>query len=198
VEIRARERSIAEIRATNVKLIWANVLGMVVILLLAIKLATQSEIIINQTPGMPEHAVIEKTAMDKGAQKATLSAVTSAIAQVNPANYEYVKPMIQAFLAPAAFTKVSAEIDAKVQKLILQRELGSYYFVQKAYEYDAATDRHFIVGDVHTVNAAKDTAATYVFEYAVHVENYRLVVDEAVSYAGDRPHDGEWLKATKR
>jgi conjugal transfer pilus assembly protein TraE len=198
MEIKARERSIAEVRALNSKLIWANLLGMGIILLLALKLATQSQIIINQTPGMPDHAVIEKTAMDKAAQHATLSAITAAITQVNPANAEYAKPMIQVYLAPAAYTRISSEIDAKVQRLILQHELGSYYFLEKSYQYDPETDRHFIVGDVHTVNAARDTASPYVFEYAVHVENYRLVVDDAQSYAGDRPHDSTWLKQNKR
>jgi conjugal transfer pilus assembly protein TraE len=197
VEIKARERSIAEFRSDKNKLIWSLVLSMIVITLLAIKLCTQSEIIINQTPGMPDHTVIEKTAMDKRAQQATLSAVTAAIAQVNPANYQYVKPMIQVYLAPALYTKVSADIDAKVQQLILQHELGSYYFVQKSYEYDPQLDRHFIVGDVHTVNAAKDTAAATVFEYAMHVENYRAVIDDAQSYPGEQPHDSQWRKAHK-
>ena len=56
----------------------------------------------------------------------------------------------------------------------------------------------FVYGDVHTVNAARDSAEPYVFEYQVHVENYRLVVDEVVSYAGERTHDSEWLKNNKR
>jgi conjugal transfer pilus assembly protein TraE len=198
MEFKARERSIAEVRSLNTKLIWGHVLSAGTILLLALKLATQSQIIINQTPGMLDHGVIEKTAMDKASQHATLSAITAAITQVNPANAEYAKPMIQVFLAPAAYTRISAELDAKVQKLIVQHELGSYYFVEKSYQYDPETDRHFVVGDVHTVNAARDTAAPYVFEYAVHVENYRMVVDDAQSYAGDRPHDGAWLRQNKR
>ena len=198
MEIGARNQSIAEVRAKNTLLIWicGGLTGAVV--LLAVKLATQSEIIINQTPGMPDHSVIEKTAMDKGAQHATLSAVTAAIAQVNPANFEYMKALVQVFLAPTAYTRISQEIDAKVQMLIKQHELGSYYFVERAYEYDPTLNKHFVYGDVHTVNAAKDSATPYVFEYAIHVENYRLVVDEAISYAGDRAHNSEWLKSNKR
>jgi len=198
MEIKAREQSNAELRKKNDRLIWANLGSIGVALLLALKLVTQSEIIIHRTPGMPNDSVIEKTAMDKGAQRATLNALTSAIAQVNPANAEYVKAMVQAYLAPAAYTKVSKEIDEKVQLLVQQHELGSYYFVWRAYEYDPQIDRHFVMGDVHTVNAAKDTAAPFVFEYAAHVENYRLVVDDPISYPGDRPHDFEWRKANKR
>ena len=56
-----------------------GILGLA-ILFLAIKLAFQSEIIIQQTPGMPNGSVIEKSTMDKGSQRAILSAVTSAIA----------------------------------------------------------------------------------------------------------------------
>lgn len=198
MELNPRNQTVAEVRSSNVKLVWAVLILSVVLVALSIKLVTQTEIIINQTPGMPNHAVIEKGAMDKGAQKATLSAVTSAIAQVNPANYEYMKAFVQAFLSPTAYTKVTQEIDAKVQMLIRQHELGSYYFVMRGYLYDPALDHHFVYGDVHTVNAARDSAEPYVFEYHVHIENYRLVVDEVVSYAGDRPHDSQWLRDNKR
>ena len=198
MEITVRNQSIAEVRSVNRKLIWCNLLLVIVVAALSIKLATQTEIIINQTPGMPNHAVIEKGAMDKGAQKATLSAVTAAITQVNPSNFEYMKAFVQAFLSPTAYTKVTQEIDAKVQMLIRQHELGSYYFVMHGYLYDPVLNHHFVYGDVHTVNAARDSAEPYVFEYLIHVENYRLVVDELTSYAGDRPHDSEWLKNNKR
>jgi conjugal transfer pilus assembly protein TraE len=198
VEINARNQSIAEIRSKNNKLVWAAVVQGVVSLLLAIKLVTQSEIIINQTPGMPNNAVIEKSVMDKGAQKATLSTLTSAIAQTNPVNAEFNKEFIQAFLSPSAYTRVSRAIDDQVARLTAQHELGSYYFVQRAYEYDPGTNKHFVQGDVHTVNAARDTAQPYVFEYSVHVENYRLVVDEVTSYQGDRVHDAEWLRSNKK
>ena len=171
-----------------------GILGLA-ILFLAIKLAFQSEIIIQQTPGMPNGSVIEKSTMDKGSQRAILSAVTSAIAQINPSNAEYQKQCIQAFLAPAAFTKISKVIDDRVATLASQRELGSYYFVLRLYEFDPILDRHFVVGDVHTVNAAHDTPEAFTFEYQVHFENYRLVVDDETTYAGDRPHNSEWVKA---
>lgn len=198
MELNARTQSIAEVRATNKKLIWALLGSSGTILLLALKLATQSEIVINQTPGMPDHAVIERSSMDRGAQHATLSTVTAAISQVNPSNYEYVKPLLQIYLAPAVYTRITQEIDTKVQLLITQHELGSYYFVERSYEYDPALNRHFILGDVHTVNAGKDSAAPYVFEYPIHVENYRLLVDDVVSYPGDRAHNSEWLKSNKK
>ena len=198
MELNPRNQTVAEVRSSNVKLVWAVLILSIVLVALSIKLVTQTEIIINQTPGMPNHAVIEKGAMDKGAQKATLSAVTSAIAQVNPANYEYMEAFVLAFLSPTAYTKVTQEIDAKVQVLIRQHELGSYYFVMRGYQYDPVLDHHFVYGDVHTVNAARDSAEPYVFEYQVHVENYRLVVDEVVSYVGDRPHDSQWLRDNKR
>jgi hypothetical protein len=198
MELNARNQSIAEVRATNKKLIWGLLGALATILLLALKLATQSEIIINQTPGMPDHSIIEKTSMDRGAQHATLSTVTASISQVNPANYEYVKPLLQVYLAPTVYTRITQEIDTKVQLLVTQHELGSYYYVEKAYEYDPALNRHFIYGDVHTVNAGKDTATAYVFDYAIHVENYRLVVDDVVSYPGERAHNSEWLKANKK
>jgi hypothetical protein len=167
-------------------------------LILCIKLFLQSEIIVQQTPGMPSGVVIEKSSWDKRAQQATLLAVTNAIASINPANADYQRQLLQVFLAPSAFTRISLEIDDRIKKLTEQRELGSYYFVWRAYDYDSALDRHFVTGDVHTVNAAHDTPEAYVFEYQAHVENYRLVVDTVSSYPGDRPHDSGWIKEHRK
>jgi len=194
MELSSRERSVKELRDLVAKLTMA-LLGLVVALLLVtLKLFFQSEIVIERSAGMPSGSVIQKSAWDKHAELATLLDVTNAIANINPGNAEYQKQLLQVFVAPASFTKISAEIDDRAKKLADQRELGSYYFIWKAFDYDEALDRFFVRGDVHTVNAAKDTAEPWVFEYEAHVENYRLVVDKISSYHGDRAHDSAWLK----
>lgn len=197
MELEARSQSIAEVKQRNKHLIWA-VLGLTVaVVLLASRIATQSAIVVLQTPGMPSSAEIEESAVDKGTQMATLITLTSSIAQINPANAAFMKRVIQNYLLPEAYTEVSAEIDAKVRQLELQHELGSYYFVFKSYRYDPVLRRHFILGDVHTVNAARDTPEPYVFEYRIQVMNYRLWAAKPIVYPGDRPHDSEWLKSNE-
>jgi len=194
MELSNRERSVKELRDLNAKLTMA-LLGLVVgLLLVTIKLFFQSEIVVERTAGMPTGSVIQKSAWDKKAQLATLLDVTNAIANINPANAEYQKQLLQVFLAPASYTRIAAEIDDRSKKLADQRELGSYYFIWKAFDYDEALDRFFVRGDIHTVNAAKDTAEPWVFEYETHVDNYHLVVDKVSSYHGDRAHDSAWLK----
>lgn len=158
----------------------------------------QSKIVVLETPGMPANSVIQKTSMDKGAQRAVLTAVTSNLVQINPGNIEYQKAFLQAYLAPATYTKVSMEMDTQIKRLLDQRELGSYYFVLKNTEYDPKIDTHFIIGDVHTVNAAKDTAEPYVFEYNMHVENYRPVIDSITTYPGTRPRNSAWKEGQKK
>lgn len=198
MDIKERTRSLAE----SAKLIryqqYTNSSLVGVVLLLAFALFRQDKIIINQTPGMPNDSVIRKSSMDKGAQRAVLVAVTSNIAQINPANAGYQKAFLQSFLSPASYTKISREIDVRVKQLVEQRELGSYYFVLKRTEYDPELDAHFVMGDVHTVNAAKDTALPYVFEYKMHIENYRAVIDDIKTYEGDRAHNSAWLKEQKK
>lgn len=198
MDINTRNQSITELRRRNKTLTTALTFISAALFLSLLKSFFQSEIIIQQTPGMPNNSVIERSTMDKGAQRATLSAVTSNIAQINPANAEYQKAFLQVFLAPAAYTKVSEEINAKVAKQISERELGSSYFVMQRYEYDPILNRHFVLGDVHTVNAAKDSAQAYVFEYIAHVENYRLVIDDITTYIGERAHNSEWIEANKK
>lgn len=197
MELEARSQSIAEVKQRNKHLIWA-ILGLTVtVVLLASRIATQSAIVVLQTPGMPNAAEIEESAVDKGTQMATLITLTSSIAQVNPANAEFMKRVIQNYLIPEDYTTVSQEIDAKVQLLEKQHELGSYYFVFRSYRYDPVLHRHFVLGDVHTVNAARDTPEPYVFEYRIQVTNYRVWAAKPVVYAGDRPHDSEWLKSNQ-
>lgn len=198
MDIDQKNRTVAEIKADKNKLMWVIVMLAAALLLVSIKLVFQSDKVILQTPGMPNNSVIEKNAMDKGAQKAVLLAVTSAITQINPTNVEYQKEFVQVFLSPKAYTKVSRDMDATAQKLANQRELGSYYFVMSGYLYDPILDRHYVIGDVHTVNAAKDTAEKWVFEYPMHIENYRPVIDDVLTYPGDKPHGSEWIKANKK
>lgn len=173
--------------------------GLAAALLIALTcLFTQNRTVVMMFPGIPSGTEARKSSMDIGAQRALLVAVTSNIVSVNPANAEYQKNFLQAFLSPQQYTRLSAEIDAKARQLAEQRELGSYYFVFRRHEYDPKLDRHFVIGDVHTVNAAKDTAEPWAFEYRMHVENYRPVVDDALSYRGDKAHDSVWLEAQKR
>jgi len=198
MDLISRNQSLSELKNEN-RILRLIILGVsIALVFISIKHAFQTEIVVMQTPGMPNNTVIEKSNMNKEAQMATLYAVTNNIAQVNPSNSEYLKTFLQAYLAPAAYTRISKEIDNQVAKLLSQRELGSYYFVLRAYDYDAALDKHFVRGDVHVVNAAKDTATPYVFEYAIHVENYRIVVDDVKTYEGEREHNTEWLKNAKK
>lgn len=198
MDIDTRNQSVAELKKRNGFLTVSNTCVGIGLLLVCFKLVMQSEIVITQTPGMPASSVIERSNFDKGAQMATLYAVTTVVASINPGNAEYQKVFLQSYLSPQCYTKVIAEIDALVARLTSQRELGSYYFVTKGYRYDPVVNKHFVLGDVHTVNAAKDTAQPYVFEYLAHVENYRMWVDDLKSYPGDKPHDAEWQKANTK
>lgn len=193
-----RTQSLAELRNRNFLLTYSLVGAVTTIVILAFIIASQSAIIIQETPGMPNQATIEKSSMDKGSQRAILSSVTSNLVQINPSNVEYQKSFVQSYLAPAVYTKISKEMDAKAHRLTSQRELGSYYFVLRQYDYDPKIDKHFVIGEVHTVNAAKDTVQMYVFEYKVRMENYRLWVDDVISYPGERAHDSKWQEGIKK
>jgi TraE protein len=195
--------TIKNLKRKNISLTTSVVFLSGALLLALIKIFVLSEIVVMRTPGMPENSVIARDSFDRGAQLATLNAVTSAIASINPGNAEYQKVFLSYYLAPQAYTNIIAEINAEVEKLKSQRELGSHYWILggtsgRRYEYDPKINKHFVMGDVHTVNAAKDSAEPYVFEFAFHIENYRLWIDEATSYPGDRPHNSEWLEANKK
>lgn len=194
------EKSLSEQRSLINKLIMMLSILSIVLLLLTIKHATQSEIVILKTPGLPTDSVLEKTSMDKMAQMATLFAFTNNLAQINPSNAEYVKAFLQVYLSAEAYTRIADEINQKVAKLQSSRELGSYYFVlaKNGYKYDSILDRHFVMGNVHVVNAATDTSTPWVFEYKVKVENYRLVIEDVLTYEGDKPHDAEYERTKKR
>lgn len=168
MDLPARNESIAELRTNNQRLTWGVLAAGGAVLLLSYKLVMQSEILHIQTPGMPADAIIARDSFDKGAQLATLNAITNNLAALNPSNAEYQKKFLQLYFAPEAYTKLSTEMEMKVQKMVAERELGSSYFIVKRYEFDPELDKHFVIGEQHTVNAAKDTAEDYVFEYQIN------------------------------
>lgn len=198
MELNTRNVAVAELKTQNQRLLIGLVATTIAVLGLTYKLIAQSEIVIVQTPGMPANSIIERESFDKGAQMATLNAITTNLGQINPSNAEYQKKFLQLYFSPNAYTRLSSEIDLRVEKMRVERELGSSYFVFKRYEYDGELNKHFVIGEQHTVNAAKDTAEDYVFEYSVHIENYRLWVDEVKTYKGDKARNSEWMKANKK
>ncbi len=198
MDLPARNESIAELRTNNQRLTWGVLAVSAAIMLLSFKLVMQSEILHIQTPGMPADAIIARDSFDKGAQLATLNAITNNLAALNPSNAEYQKKFLQLYFAPEAYTRLSTEMEMKVQKMLIERELGSSYFIVKRYEFDPALNKHFVIGEQHTVNAAKDTAEDYVFEYQIRIENYRLWVEDLKTYRGDRAHNSEWVKGNKK
>jgi hypothetical protein len=193
-----RNKSVAQLRKENGLLIYGILAVAVAVLLLAIKVFFMTEIVVREVPGMPNGAKIEKNGMDVGAERAYAYAVTTALASINPSNGESVKAFVQPFLSPDCFTKVSKAIDDKVATLKAEHELGSYYFVTRGFVSDDKLGRVFVLGDLHTVNAAKDTAEPYVFEYPVHFANYQMTFDDAASYPGDRVHNTQWIQAQKK
>ena len=194
MELNNRNESIRELKTLNKVLTFALALVSVTAALAMGALFLQSKTVVLKTPGLPSDSEIEKTTIDRKSQQATLLAVTSNLASVNPATIQYQKAFLQAYLSPQSFTKITNELDEQVARMSSQRELGSYYFILNSYLYDPQIDKHFVMGEVHTVNAARDTSEKYVFEYKMHVENYRPVIDEINTYSGDRPHDSSWVK----
>jgi conjugal transfer pilus assembly protein TraE len=194
VEFVFRNATVAELKSYLSKSILINTLLGGAVLVLAIAVASKSSVIIQRTPGMPADAVIEKTTLDMRSQHAMLSTVTSAISSVNPSNSEYQKNVILGFTSPQLYTRLAKEINEKVALLQTQHELGSYYFVEKEWRYDPLSGKHFVMGWVHTVNAARDTSEPYTYEYTAHVENYRFIIDTVESYKGHVAHDAEWIK----
>lgn len=162
-------------------------------LLMGFAYVTQSKIFVQEVPGL-NNVEVGQNFMDLTGQQSILLAFTKTLAEVNPANVEYQKRFIASFLAPELYTQVLLEVDALVAKLLTDRALGSYYFIEKSYEYDPLLKKHFVVGYVHTVNAAKDTAEPWVFSYTARIENYRLVVTSIERERGEVVKNSAYLK----
>ncbi len=195
MDLEQRQKSIAELRRIN-RWLAASVGGLVIVALVqTIALAVKERTVVMAIPGVPDDVEFHRNAIDRKGLQAAALAVVSAVAQINPANADFQKRFLQAFLAPASYTEITKVIDERVAQQIAQREGGSTYWVTNEYRYDPELKNvHFVIGDLHTVNVAKDTAQKYVFELHMQVENYRPVVTRVVSYPGERPHDSAWLK----
>lgn len=201
MEIRKHTSTIFELTAWTKYLFTCNVILLIIIASLIAYLMLQRKIIIVQIPnggGTVVESTLESNSIDRGSQKAVVLAVVSALSQINPANFEYEKSFIQSFLAPEAFTALSNQIDVQVRRMTEQRELGSFYFDFKEYQYDPILNKHFVKGDIHTVNIVRNSAQSWVFELSLRVENYRPMVTNLIAYAGNEFHNSNWLSNSKK
>ena len=195
MELKNHNRTILELSRWVKYLLWSNVSLLFITLLISIYLIFQNKIVVVQIPGggTEVETTYEKNTIDKGSQKAIILAAVSAISQINTANYAYQKLFIQSFLSPEVFTAITSQIDAHVKKMIDQRELGSFYFEFKEYAFDPILNKHFVRGDVHTVNAVKNTSEPWIYELTLRVENYRPMITSLDTYSGLEFHNSIWI-----
>lgn len=182
-----RSQSLKDKDRTIGRLATALVVSALVLAGLVVFMHFHGVIVIMRTPGLPNEAVLERSTMDMKAQKLVLSAISSAIGSINPHNAEYVKALAQSYFAPESYTRLTGEINALVQKMVVEREAGSHYFVQLSSNFNPQENTHYIYGEYHTVNLAKDTAQNYVFAYQLRVEQFRPVITDYKFYPSDNP-----------
>ncbi len=186
---------------------WVNYLKItnsILFLLLVIVTITglfQNKIVLMQIPsstGSSGEVMYEKNAINRSSQRAIILATVSAISQINPSNYEFEKVFVQNFLAPEVYSSLSIQIDQQAKKMRDQHELGSYYFDFKEYLYDPLLDKHFVKGEIHTVNAIKNSTQMWIYELSLRVDNYKPIITSLSSYPGSDFHNSNWLEIHNR
>jgi len=186
---------------------WVNYLKItnsILFVLLVIVTITglfQNKIVLMQIPsstGSSGEVMYEKNAINRSSQRAIILATVSAISQINPSNYEFEKVFVQNFLAPEVYSSLSIQIDQQAKKMRDQHELGSYYFDFKEYLYDPLLDKHFVKGEIHTVNAIKNSTQMWIYELSLRVDNYKPIITSLSSYPGSDFHNSNWLEIHNR
>lgn len=186
---------------------WVNYLKItnsilfVLLVIVTIMGLFQNKIVLMQIPsstGSSGEVMYEKNAINRSSQRAIILATVSAISQINPSNYEFEKVFVQNFLAPEVYSSLSIQIDQQAKKMRDQHELGSYYFDFKEYLYDPLLDKHFVKGEIHTVNAIKNSTQMWIYELSLRVDNYKPIITSLSSYPGSDFHNSNWLEIHNR
>jgi len=201
MQLHLHARSISELSDWVKYLSLCNAALLFLSISLAIMHFTENKIVIVQVPnggGSVVESKYQKYSIDRGSQKAIILATINAISQINTVNFTFQKEFVQNFLAPEVFTNISNQIDINIRKMTDQRELGSFYFDFKEYQYDPNLDRHFIKGEIHTVNSVKNTSQPWVYEVSMKVENYRPLITSLTSYQGNDFHNSTWIESHSR
>jgi conjugal transfer pilus assembly protein TraE len=201
MQLHLHARSISELSDWVKYLSLSNAALLFLSISLAIMHFTENKIVIVQVPnggGSVVESKYQKYSIDRGSQKAIILATINAISQINTVNFTFQKEFVQNFLAPEVFTNISNQIDINIRKMTDQRELGSFYFDFKEYQYDPNLDRHFIKGEIHTVNSVKNTSQPWVYEVSMKVENYRPLITSLTSYQGNDFHNSTWIESHSR
>ncbi|MBR7780212.1 hypothetical protein [Undibacterium rugosum] len=144
------------------------------------------------------HCSTDKPLVDRSAQMVTVVALTSAIVQVNPFNFEYQKGFIRIFLTSELYEKVSKEMQVRIEYIKKAGRFDGDYFVFRSYQYDEKLNKHFVMGDIRSLSSATVMInKAYVYEYRIHTDGGNAIADEISIYPGTISHDSDWLAKQK-
>ena len=187
--------SIGQLQKRNHHLTIATLALSFLVTCLMVVITLRSDVIIIETPGQPSSEVIEKSSFDQRRQEALFFDITKTFVGINPSNYLYQEKKLEPYFFKKDFKNIERSITTRVDQLVAAKELGSYYFIPAKYVFDPITKKHFVTGDLHTVNVAKDTSQPWVVEYMAEFDSYHLWIKDMAMYEGKNIHDAEYEKA---
>ena len=117
---------------------------------------------------------------------------------VTPRSAAFVADTLSSAVAPAIYPEVRKQVLVLAKDPVFQKNGASVRFDPTGVDYEAATNKVFVVGEVTTNDATgRIDRGQVVYEMEIRMDNGRPLVTAMVSYAGADPRTQQWLENNK-
>ncbi|ABM97140.1 type IV conjugative transfer system protein TraE [Methylibium petroleiphilum] len=119
-------------------------------------------------------------------------------ANVTPKSASFVADTLSSAVSPAIYPEVRKQVLVLAKDPVFQKSGASVRFDPIQVEYEAATNKVFVVGEITTNDATgRISRVQSVYEMEIRMDNGRPQVTAMASYAGADPHTLQWIENNK-
>jgi len=181
--------------ANNRMLVVSNVAVIIALTMCVTALTTSKERIVILPPHISEKVVVAWDEASPSYNKSIATWLTGVVGGVSEANLEFAQKAVEQFFAPALRKELLIKL-ARIAKDPLRKISGAtVWFEGSTVEWEAATKKVFVVGDLVSVSPSQVRPArdSVTYEYTIEMQNGLPMVTAFNSYRGPA-RTNAWLR----
>lgn len=171
-------------------------LALAVALLMAVAaLSSARERVVLVPPHLEKRASVGWNSADAEYLKGFGAYFAMLTANVTPKSAVFVADTLSSAVAPAIYPEVRRQVLVLARDPVFRKSGATVRFDPIQIEYEAATNKVFVVGEVTTNDATGHVRrAPTVYEMEIRMDNGRPLVTAMNSYAGNEPRTLQWIE----
>lgn len=178
-------------------LLFANLILAAALTAAVLKIVGEHERIVLVPPHLDERAAVAWAGASEPYYKAFGAHIASLIGNLTPANVEFVLEVLSPLFDSRIYQSLRVKLLAlKDDPAFARSQAVSYFTLRERLEYEPASRRVFVLGDLVTLaTGGKPKKQSVVYEMQFETRNGVPLVVGWDSYEGSHPHTQKWAKA---